>query len=64
VDFFLNRYQPTPVLAPWNGGSGFFPKDNKEAINAISKSANTRFADYQSGISAAREFARFIGHQR
>ena len=24
VDFFLNRYRPTPVLAPWNGGSGFY----------------------------------------
>jgi CRISPR-associated protein Csx17 len=23
-EFFLNRYEPTPVLAPWNGGSGFF----------------------------------------
>lgn len=23
-DFFLHRYQPTPILAPWNGGSGFY----------------------------------------
>ena len=22
--FFLNDYSPTPLLAPWNGGSGFF----------------------------------------
>ncbi|MCG8648933.1 MAG: hypothetical protein MI861_03825, partial [Pirellulales bacterium] len=23
--FFLQRYQPTPLIAPWNGGSGFYP---------------------------------------
>ena len=22
--FFLDQYRPTPLLAPWNGGSGFF----------------------------------------
>src|SRR5262245_56285990 len=30
--FFLQSYHPTPILAPWNGGSGFYPGDNKEAI--------------------------------
>ena len=24
IDFFLHRYQPTPIIAPWAGGSGFF----------------------------------------
>ena len=27
--FFLEEYAPSPVIAPWNGGSGFFRKDNK-----------------------------------
>ena len=35
LDFFLQRYQPTPIMAPWAGGSGFFPKDNQAAINAL-----------------------------
>jgi CRISPR-associated protein Csx17 len=26
VSFFLNDYSPTPLLAPWNGGSGFYIK--------------------------------------
>jgi CRISPR-associated protein Csx17 len=26
ANFFLERYSPTPLLAPWNGGSGFFTK--------------------------------------
>ena len=28
--FFLEDYSPTPLVAPWNGGSGFYPaKDNR-----------------------------------
>lgn len=27
--FFLERYSPTPVLAPWNGGSGFYFQEEK-----------------------------------
>ncbi len=29
LDFFLHRYQPTPILAPWNGGSGFYFQEEK-----------------------------------
>lgn len=27
--FFLEVYQPTPVVAPWNGGSGFYYREEK-----------------------------------
>ncbi len=26
VKFFRDDYKPTPILAPWNGGSGFYIK--------------------------------------
>ena len=26
IKFFLEQYSPTPLLAPWNGGSGFYIK--------------------------------------
>ena len=26
LKFFFERYSPTPLLAPWNGGSGFYTK--------------------------------------
>ena len=29
VDFFLQHYRPTPILAPWNGGSGFYFQEEK-----------------------------------
>lgn len=44
--FFLEDYAPTPIIAPWNGGSGFYPKDAKEGINAIAASRSDRFAVY------------------
>ena len=30
--FFLEDYAPSPIIAPWNGGSGFYPKDNKDGF--------------------------------
>jgi CRISPR-associated protein Csx17 len=54
VEFFNRSYRPTPVLAPWNGGSGFFPKDNDEALTAIENSEVPRLAAYRAGIKAAR----------
>lgn len=27
--FFLDDYEPTPVMAPWNGGSGFYYQERK-----------------------------------
>jgi|ERR1035437_5559923 CRISPR-associated protein Csx17 len=53
VLFFLRDYQPTPVLAPWNGGSGFYKKDNREAIEALAASPSPRFSPYKIGIAAA-----------
>ncbi len=31
VTFFLKDYRPTPIVAPWNGGSGFFFQETKLA---------------------------------
>jgi CRISPR-associated protein Csx17 len=55
VDFFLARYKPTPIVAPWNGGSGYYEKDNKEAIDLIAGSDNARFEGYRKTIAFCRE---------
>src|SRR5947209_3275413 len=41
-DFFISAYQPSPMVAPWNGGSGFYPKDNQNAITALSEGTAAR----------------------
>jgi CRISPR-associated protein Csx17 len=54
MEFFTHSYRPTAVLAPWNGGSGFFPKDNDEALTAIEEGTASRLKPYRIGIAAAR----------
>lgn len=44
-DFFLNKYVPTPIVSPWNGGSGFF--DIKDSvIDKIEQSNDERLKEY------------------
>jgi len=50
VEFFLERYAPTPVIAPWNGGSGFFPKDNKDGIAPLRDAKAPRFHAFRDTI--------------
>jgi CRISPR-associated protein Csx17 len=58
VKFFLEEYRPTAVMAPWNGGSGFHPKDNAKALEAVSKSESPRFQTYAAAICAAQSALR------
>lgn len=52
--FLLTQYRPTPIVAPWNGGSGFHPKDNKKAIDLISLSKTPRLESYRTTITQSR----------
>jgi CRISPR-associated protein Csx17 len=75
--FFAEEYRPTPLVGPWNGGSGFYPGDNDKALKAISASKAARFGDYRDAIQLAKvtidgkkerpsgdEKARFIARLR
>ncbi len=59
--FLLERYMPSPVVSPWNGGSGFFPKDRSEPLRAIERSTTERLATFRGAISASREILRRRG---
>ena len=47
--FFLKDYRPTPTIAPWNGGSGFF--DDGSADNT-----------YNVASTPAKDFIAIEGH--
>jgi len=51
IDFFLHHYRPTPLVAPWNGGSGFYEGDNISARDAILHSPDERIAEYRKTIA-------------
>ena len=56
VAFFLHVYHPTPIVAPWNGGSGFYPQDkNQQAmLDALCRIAASRLDDYRDTVVTAR----------
>ena len=55
-EFFAARYRPTPLVAPWNGGSGFFPGDNISGIKALVSSSEPRFQMYRAVIQEIRSW--------
>ena len=55
VEFFLNEYRPTPLASPWNGGSGFHPKDNSKALDTILALESPRFQLWNEVISTGKQ---------
>jgi CRISPR-associated protein Csx17 len=68
---FLNDYKPTPIVAPWNAGSGFYKKwdtktrrfkerDVVEALDAVAASSSNRFEPYREQLrSTKHSLSRF-----
>ena len=54
--FFLDRYSPTPIVAPWNSNSGFYEGDRREGMDAIFRSDSERFQEYRETIRAIQSF--------
>ena len=51
--FFLKSYEPTPVVSPWNKGSGFY-YDNDPALKAFELSPASRAKPVKDAIKDAR----------
>jgi CRISPR-associated protein Csx17 len=52
--FFADEWRPTPIVSPWNGGSGFWPSTSDEALREIEATSDPRLTAYASTIQAAR----------
>jgi CRISPR-associated protein Csx17 len=61
LSFFLEEYRPTPIVAPWNGGSGFYPKDQREALTTIRQTDSPRFESYQGTIQQSERSVAKLG---
>jgi CRISPR-associated protein Csx17 len=53
--WLVSEYVPTPVLSPWNGGSGFGAKDKepKRRLEALLASTTPRLSAFGEAINAA-----------
>ncbi|CAB3394732.1 type I-G CRISPR-associated protein Cas8g1/Csx17 [Kyrpidia spormannii] len=60
--FLLTQYRPTPLVTPWNGGSGFFGRD--EALHAIETSETDRLSAYRTTIEEARRILQAFGFEK
>ncbi len=56
TEFFLEQYRPTPITAPWNGGSGFYG-GGTDPLDKIAESTTDRLALYRDTIGIIRTFA-------
>jgi CRISPR-associated protein Csx17 len=55
LGFFSDQYKPTPITAPWNGGSGFYGSGD-EPLETILTSTSERLALYRATIKCIRTF--------
>jgi CRISPR-associated protein Csx17 len=61
TSFFTECYAPTAIVTPWNGGSGFFPKDQQVGIATVEASTDARFECYRETIRICRATLSDIG---
>lgn len=64
VEFFLEEYRPTPIISPWNGGSGFHAKDNSKAMNTILELETPRFQLWNEVISTGKQILAEQGSKK
>jgi CRISPR-associated protein Csx17 len=64
IDFFFTQYRPTPLISPWNGGSGFYDGDDASARDAIRTSDVSRLEKYRGAINSALALPELpsVGH--
>ena len=56
IRFFLEDYAPSPIIAPWNGGSGFYAGDNTNGIEPLARTEiASRFVSLSSAIRIASD---------
>lgn len=59
VEFFLRAYAPTPIVAPWNAGSGFHAGDDQSGLRALVESQEERFAPFRAALRVIQECVVF-----
>ncbi len=60
--FFVDEYRPTPILAPWNGASGFWDSTTaNKTLVVVRDSTNPRLEEYRKTIRVAEGLLKDMG---
>src|SRR5690625_5127404 len=62
IKFFLEEYEPTPLLSPWNGGSGFYRQGNETAWQTLEAIKAAKAERFQPMVDAVTQMAEQV-HQ-
>lgn len=57
-EFFLHHYVPTPLVAPWNGRSGFridVDRESEKALRALEQTSDPRLTSFRDAIAIGRK---------
>jgi CRISPR-associated protein Csx17 len=59
VEAFATRFEPLPLVSPWNGGSGFAgtgkSKEAEDLLRRVEQSDDPRYAGLRRAVAAGRE---------
>jgi CRISPR-associated protein Csx17 len=61
ISFFTSNWAPTPIIGPWNKGSGFLGKTQDPVIKEIEASKAPRFTALRDGVAAAQANLAALG---
>ncbi len=62
LSFFKEEYKPTPILDPWNGGSGFWDKTTaNDTLVKVAESNTVRLAPYREAIAGVWKVIKTLG---
>ncbi len=62
IAFFAETYRPTPMVAPWNAGSGFYPKENDdEGVDDQDENGDSAGSSDLLEMLVQSSDARFVG---
>ena len=64
TEFLFEAYSPTPVVSPWNGGSGFSPNDYTDALERILSTTDERFENYRESIKKGKNVRKRMGIEK
>ncbi len=52
--YFIEEYEPSPIVSPWNLESGFFPGKFGDALHGVETSATPRLLEIRQAIESGR----------